>query len=219
MPGMSSTPDFTPAAGRFVPTSAYDWLLAVLTREKLWRAALLKLLAPKPGEHILDVGSGTGSFGILVKQAEPDAAVAGIDPDPQARSIAHSKAVVARVDIIWHEGFAHDAVGLGQFDKVVSSLVFHQVPMDGKIAGLSAMYAATKTGGAMIVADYARQSRWLMRQGFKIVQFADGRTNTQPNADGFLEAELSRLWGRAVTADWSLDTPTGTISIFLHQKT
>ena len=215
---MTNSPDFTPAAGRFVPTSAYDRLLAILTREKLWRAALLKFLAPKPGENILDVGSGTGSFGILVKQTEPDAVVAGIDPDPQARAIANAKAVAAGANITWHEGFAHDAVSLGQFDKVVSSLVFHQVPMDGKIAGLAAMYDATKSGGMMIVADYARQSRWLMRQGFKIVQSADGRTNTQPNADGFLEAELSRLWGQPVMADWSLDTPTGTISIFLHRK-
>ena len=70
----------------------------------------------------------------------------------------------------------------------------------------------------MIVADYARQSRWPMRQGFKIVQFADGRTNTQPNADGFLETELPRLWGETVVADWALDTPTGTISIFSHRK-
>lgn len=215
---MTKALDFTPAAGRFIPTSTYDRLLAILTREQLWRGALLELLAPEAGEHILDVGSGTGSFAILVKQTQPHAHVAGIDPDPEARVLAAAKAVAARVDVTWHEGFAHDAAGLGRFDKVVSSLVFHQVPMDGKIAGLAAMYAATKAGGTMIVADYARQSRWLMRQGFKIVQSADGRTNTQPNADGFLEAELSRLWGKTVAADWTLDTPTGTISIFSHRK-
>ena len=54
--------DFTPAAGRFLPTSTYDRLLALLTREATWRAELLEALAPKPGERILDVGSGTGSF-------------------------------------------------------------------------------------------------------------------------------------------------------------
>jgi hypothetical protein len=36
----------------------------------------------------------------------------------------------------------------------------------------------------------------------------------RPNADGFLEAELARIGGVSVTAEWSLDTPTGTISIF-----
>lgn len=215
---MASPSDFTPAAGRFVPTSAYDRLLAILTREKLWRAELLKVLAPQAGERVLDVGSGTGSFAILVKQAQPNVMVEGIDPDPEARAIATAKALAAKVDIVWSAGFAHDAANLGQFDKVVTSLVFHQVPMDGKVTGLAAMFAATRPGGTMIVTDYARQSRWLMRQGFKIVQSADGRTNTQPHADGFLETELSRLWGKPVTADWSLDTPTGTISIFSHRK-
>ena len=51
---------FTPAAGRFLPTSAYDRLLALLTREATWRANLLEALAPKPGERILDVGCGNG---------------------------------------------------------------------------------------------------------------------------------------------------------------
>lgn len=215
---MTENRNFTPAAGRFIPTSAYDRLLGLLTREKKWRTALLELLDPRAGERILDVGSGTGSFAILVKQAQPGAVVEGIDPDPEVRAIAAAKASASGADILWHAGFARDASSLGQFDKVVASLVFHQVSMDGKISGLAAMYAATKPGGTMIVADYARQASWLMRQGFKIVQSADGRINTQPHADGFLEAELLQLWGRSVAADWSLNTPTGTISMFSHHK-
>lgn len=205
---------FTPAAGRFLPTSAYDRLLALLTREATWRANLLEALAPKPGERILDVGCGTGSFAILIKQIEPDARNVGLDPDPEARRIAVTKAEIAGVEIEWHSGFARDAANFGQFDKVVSSLVFHQVPVEEKRAGLEAMFTATKPGGLVLIADYAEQRSWLMRQAFKIVQSADGRTNTQPNADGFLEQELERICGAPQTAVWSLDTPTGTISIF-----
>src|SRR3546814_19705251 len=79
-------PDFTPAAGRFLPVSTYDRLLALLTREDIWRAKLLEVLAPKGGERILDVGCGTGSLAIQIKQAEPGALVVGLDPDPEARS-------------------------------------------------------------------------------------------------------------------------------------
>lgn len=215
---MSDTKDFTPAAGRFLPTSAYDKLLALLTREARWRAALLARLAPQSGDRILDVGCGTGSFAVLIKQAAPDAEVVGLDPDDDARRIAKAKADAAGVDVEWQSGFARDAASFGQFNKVVSSLVFHQVPVTEKQAGLAAMFAAAKSGGKMIVADYARQETWLMRQAFKIVQSADGRANTQPNADGFLEAELTRIAGRPITADWSIDTPTGTISIFSQLK-
>lgn len=210
---MSET-EFTPAAGRFLPTDAYDRLLALLTREATWRTKLLEALAPKPGELILDVGSGTGSFAILIKQAEPDTRVVGLDPDPEARRIASAKAEADGVEIEWLAGFARDAANFGQFDKVVSSLVFHQVPIDEKRAGLEAMFKATKPGGLVLVADYAEQRSWLMRQAFKIVQSADGRTNTQPNADGFLELELARICGTPLIAAWALNTPTGAISMF-----
>lgn len=211
---MATSSDFTPAAGRFLPTSAYDRLLALLTREATWRAKLIELLAPKPGERILDVGSGTGSFAILTKQMEPGAQVVGIDPDPEARRIAAAKAKASGVEVEWRAGFARDAGDFGQFDKVVSSLVFHQVPVEEKRAGLEAMFKAARPGGAVLIADYAEQESWHMRQAFKIVQSADGRANTQPNADGFLERELSRICKKTVTPDWLLNTPTGTIAIF-----
>jgi len=206
--------EFTPAAGRFLPTSAYDRLLVLLTREATWRARLLAALGPKPGERILDVGSGTGSFAILIKQMEPQAIVVGLDPDPDARRIAAAKAEAAGVEIEWLAGFARDAANFGLFDKIVSSLVFHQVPLAEKSAGIEAMFKAARPGGRILIADYAMQRSWLMRQAFKIVQSADGRTNTQPNADGFLERELARICGTPLDASWGLDTPTGRISMF-----
>lgn len=205
---------FTPAAGRIMPTAWYDRLLAVLTREPRWREAMLQLVAPQPGERILDVGSGTGTFAILLKQASPESAIVGLDPDGTARAIAMQKAKDVGVHVDWVEGFARDASKFGTFDKVVSSLVFHQVPVIEKRAGLAAVFAAVRPGGIVCIADYARQSRWLMRQAFRIVQAADGKADTQPNADGFLELELSRLAGRKVAPKLVVDTPTGTISLF-----
>ena len=211
--------DFTPAAGRFIPTSLYDRLLALLTRESKWRAALLEAIAPQPGERILDVGCGTGTFAIQLKQAEPEAIIVGLDPDPTARKIAAAKARVAGVEIEWHHGFARDAANFGQFDKVVSSLVFHQVPVAEKSAGLDAMFRAAQPNGGVLIADYAMQRNLAMRLAFKIVQSADGWTNTQPNADGFLEQELARIRRGPLAAAWSIDTPTGTISIFSAANT
>lgn len=212
---MSAVPHYTPAAGRFLPTRAYDRLLAVLTREPIWRAELLHALAPQPGERILDVGCGTGSLAIMIKQVQPEATAVGLDPDPQARKIAKAKAERAGADVEWLSGYARDAAGFGPFDKVVSSLVFHQVPLEEKRLGLEAMFKAASPGGRVLIADYAEQRSWLMRQAFRIVQSADGRVNTQPNADGYLERELSRIRGKQTAPDWSLNTPTGAISIFV----
>ena len=218
--GRAVTPNthFTPAAGRFVPTALYDLGVALLTRESTWRAQLLARLAPAPGEAILDVGCGTGSLAILLKQAEPDARITGLDPDPKALNIARRKADAAGVTIEWQQGFARDASNFGTFDKVVSSLVFHQVPVAEKREGLAAMFAATKIGGLVCIGDYSRQNQPLMRQLFRIVQLIDGRTNTQPNADGFLENEIARILGRDVMPDYAINTPTGTISLFCEAR-
>lgn len=205
---------YTPAAGRFAPTWLYDAGLALLTREKVWRRALLAAIAPRDGDVILDVGCGTGSLAILLKRTAPGVRVVGLDPDPEALAIARTKAEAVGVEIEWRSGFARDAGAAGTFDKVVSSLVFHQVPVAEKRAGIAAMIAAARTGGRVVIADYARQDRWAMRQAFRIVQALDGREHTQPNADGFLEVELAETMGRPVAPASRIDTATGSISIF-----
>ena len=167
---------------------------------------------------MLDVGCGTGSLAILLKKRWPSVEIVGLDPDPAALSIAKSKADAADVDIEWRQGFASDAANAGAFDKVVSSLVFHQVPVPGKREGIEAMFAAAKTGGTVCIADYAQQSRRLMRLAFRFIQLIDGKADTQPNADGFLETELSKHSGKTVKPVFAIDTPTGTISIFRQEK-
>jgi len=212
--GKTSSRRFTPAAGRFVPTRVYDVGLSLLTREAVWRGELVDLLAVRPEESILDVGCGTGSLAILLKRTVPSAVIVGLDPDPVALAIARKKSERSGTQVQWRQGFARDAASHGTFDKVVSSLVFHQVTLPEKRSGLSAMFAAAQPDGWVYVADYASQSHWLMRQLFRIVQALDGRTNTQPNADGFIEEELSRIAGHAVRSDCLINTPTGTISLF-----
>lgn len=216
---MAQSREFTSAAGRFAPTAVYDLGVALLTRESIWRGELLRRLSPATGEAILDVGCGTGSLAILLKQAQPEARVVALDPDADALSIAKAKAAAAGVDIEWWQGFAHDAANFGIFDKVVSSLVFHQVPLAGKRSGIAAMFEAVKPDGLVCIADYAEQRQWHMRQAFRFIQMIDGRENTQHNADGFIETELSRILDKAVAPAYEINTPTGTISIFCETDT
>lgn len=215
---MTEPGGFTPAAGRFAPTSVYDRSVALLTKESMWRNELLRRLSPAPGDSILDVGCGTGSLAILLKKTQPEARIVGLDPDVEALAIARRKAAGAEVDIEWRQGFAEDSADFGPFDKVVSSLVFHQVPLAGKRSGIAAMFAAAKTGGLVCIADYAAQSEWHMRQLFRFIQLIDGRANTQLNADGFIEQELSGIQRKPVAPVFVINTPTGMISIFCERK-
>lgn len=211
---MSAEP-FTPALGRTGLTFLYDPAIRLLTREKRWRRLLLDQLQPRPGERILDVGCGTGTLALQIKARAPSADVIGIDPDEQVLKIAREKAEAAGVRIVFERGFARDAAEFGHdFDKVVASLVFHQVPLAEKEAGIAAMARAVRPGGEVHVADYARQPTFAARQLFRIVQALDGRENTQANADGALERILGEHAGGPVAPEAIVPTLTGTISLF-----
>lgn len=206
---------FTPALGRAELTGAYDFAIRLLTRESAWRSAFERQIQPSEGEVILDVGCGTGSLAIMLKRAAPGARVVGLDPDPNILDRASEKATAAGVEVEWRQGFARDAAKDGPlFDKVVSSLVFHQVPMSEKRAGIGAMLAAVRPGGEVHIADYARQSSWAMRQLFSIVQALDGYESTQPNAEGALEKILTQFSECAARPLKVIPTPTGAISLF-----
>jgi len=208
---------FTPALGRHEWTGDYDRTIRRWTREARWRSALVDLIALKPGERLLDVGCGTGSLAIMLKERTRDATIVGLDPDPAILKIAADKARVAKADIAWVEGFARDAAkaaGSAPFDVVSSSLMFHQVQMAEKKAALEAMRAALKPGGRLCIADYSKQRSWLMRVLFRLtVQSFDGVENTQPNADGVLPSLIEQAGFSNVREVAVVRTLTGSISI------
>lgn len=209
---------FTPALGHSALTPLYDAAIRLLTRERRWRGALIEQMAPRSGQAILDVGCGTGTFAIMLKQLAPGVRVLGLDPDPTVLAAASAKAAHAGVEIEWCRGFARDAANFGEFDQVVSTLVFHQVPPEEKHAGISAMFEAVLEGGTIHIADYCRQPDWLMRQLFRIIQAVDGKPNTQANADGAVETILTDFNGAQVLPQSIIRTPTGAISLFRVRK-
>ncbi|OYX16835.1 MAG: hypothetical protein B7Z07_01780 [Sphingomonadales bacterium 32-67-7] len=212
---------YVPALGFARLTPFYDAMLAVATRERTWRGALADRIAPGAGDTILDVGCGTGTLAILLKQRAPGARVIGIDPDPAALLIAARKATSAGVEVEWRRGFARDAasvLGPGGADKAVSSLVFHQVPVPEKRAGVAAMFSAIRPGGWVHIADYARQRGLARRSLFTAIGLLDGFENTRPNANGMLERLLSEAAGEDVAPGATVETITGAISLFACRR-
>lgn len=207
---------YTPPLGSG-DTADYDQAIRRWTREMLWRGAMLELLGSRAGETVLDVGCGTGSFAVMLKAASPDVAVIGVDPDIEALAIARAKAAEAGVSIDWRQGFARD-VEPAAADAVVSSLMFHQVPMTEKRAGLAAMHAALRPGGRLLVADYGKQSG-LMRLLFRqTIQRLDGVEDTQPNADGVLPQIMAEAGFSAVREARHVATVTCRITLFTAQR-
>ncbi|MGB3520383.1 MAG: class I SAM-dependent methyltransferase [Mycobacterium sp.] len=213
---------FTPALGRLAPARFFDYVVA-LTRERLWRGLTVMHLAPRPGDTILDVGCGTGSLALLAARVEPQANIVGLDPDPEILAVARQKDAESESAgrVRWLTGMGDDlvaSVGAESMDGVMSSLVLHQCPMDVKRAILASMFTVLRPGGRLVIADFGLQRTPLMRLAFRFVQFADGKTDTQPNADGVLPELISAAGFTEVREADVVATINGTISIYTARK-
>lgn len=216
-----TTRGFTPALGRG-PTRLYDVALRVFTRERRWREAVVDAVAEVDPPTVLDVGCGTGTLAVAIAARLPGALVTGLDPDPDALAIAERKAKDVRQLVEWRSGFASDAARderAGKLDVVTCTLVLHQVPLEDKATGLSAMLAALRPGGRLVLADYSEQRSRLMRALFRAtVQRIDGRRDTQPNADGVLPGLIAAAGFADVVESMVIPTPSGSISVFTATK-
>lgn len=213
---MTEQGQYVPALGRPELTGLYDHVLALVARERRWRALLLEALKPRDGELIVDIGCGTGSQAIVIKTHCPGARVVGVDPDPAVLEIARAKARRAGVEIEWFQalgGQAADLVGAGTADAAISSLVLHQCDVPVKREILEAMARLCRPGGRVLIADYGRQ-RGLMRLLFRMVQAVDGFERTEFNALGKLPDLMVGCGLSDVTERERIATPTGTVSLY-----
>ena len=155
---------YLPAASRDFLLPLYDPLMSVLG----FRHALDPLVAQaglEPGHVILDIGCGTGTLAIFVKQRFPSIEIIGADPDPKALARAKAKAARAGVAVRFDRAFG-DALGYGDatFDRVFSSMMLHHVPKAEKIALLAEVRRVLKPGGRLELLDFTGGARSFLAQ-------------------------------------------------------
>ncbi|HKB58640.1 MAG TPA: methyltransferase domain-containing protein [Gallionellaceae bacterium] len=113
---------------------------------------LVRFADVKPGQAVLDVGTGTGVVAITARSA--GATVSGLDLTPSLLAQARENAaVVGHRDIVWHEGDAealpfHD----GEFDVVLSQFGHMFAPRPEVAIG--EMLRVLKPGGLIAFATW-----------------------------------------------------------------
>lgn len=213
---------YVPALGDHRLSPFYDATIALMTCERTWRRAFVKQIAPEPRDVILDLGCGTGSLAVQLKKACPGASIYGVDPDPDILTRAEEKARDAGVLVHLSQGYAQDTAAIANRirpNKLVTSLVLHQIPLAGKRMAILSAFAGLRAGGEFHVADYGLQASPLMRFAFRQVQTLDGYDTTQPNADGVLPELMQEAGFAEVKETAVIPTPTGSISLYVARKT
>ena len=159
---LKNSQSYIPALRFNVLTSLYDPLIRWFMPEEQFKRRLLQEARIKPGFQALDLGCGTGTLALMLKQETPEARVYCIDSDPHVLSIARAKAAESGMEILFQEGMAFNLpYPENTFDRVLTSLVLHHLTTENKKKTLSEIFRVLRPGGELHVADFARpQGLW-----------------------------------------------------------
>jgi ubiquinone/menaquinone biosynthesis C-methylase UbiE len=136
----------------------YDLLLAVVLagRGPRLRSHLADILELRPGQHVLDMGCGTGTLALsLVKRVRPGGRVTGVDAAPEMLAVARAKAARRCLPASFQYAVGQalpfpDAA----FDAAVSSLVLHHLPEAVRSAAVAELVRVVRPGGRLVLADF-----------------------------------------------------------------
>ncbi|MBD2774139.1 class I SAM-dependent methyltransferase [Iningainema tapete] len=168
--------------------------------ETLVRQALIDAVKVQ-SRRILDLGCGTGSTTLMLKQAFPTAQVIGLDLSPYMLVRAEHKAQSANLDIHWRHGNA-EKTGFPDtyFDLVTASLLFHETPVAVSEAILRESFRLLVPGGQVLILDgnqkTLRQLDWLNNvfEEPYIREYSAGSLDAWMGAAGFAAVQTQDVW-------------------------
>ncbi|UJR19043.1 hypothetical protein I4U23_022174 [Adineta vaga] len=188
---MSDKKKFIPALGYDWLTKFYDLTIKLTMPETKFRTKL------NNGERILEFGFGIGQNLILAYQRNKKSKFIGIDIDPKVKAIAEYKIRKHDFDITpdLYDGKTLSYT-TNSFDKVFSSLVFHQLDKETKLFYWG--QAKSKT----------------MRFAFYFIQILDGFKTTNDNINGLLPKYMEQVGFKNVNEIDFINTKIGTYSYY-----
>jgi ubiquinone/menaquinone biosynthesis C-methylase UbiE len=193
--------------------ATYDSYMRRITlgREQALREMTLNLAQVKPGDHVLEVGCGTGTLTLAAKrQTGPSGKVFGIDVIPGMIELSQRKAAQAGEDITFKSGSIDDIpFSANQFDVVMCSfMIFHMSEMIRR-KGIAEIHRVLKPQGRLLVLDLALPTQPLQRTIARVLFGGMLQHDLQElillmDASGFSDVEIApakfRILGLSILA-------------------
>ena len=210
----------------YIPALRYEWLTGFydavmdrMMRETTFKQALVRQARVANNHQVLDLGCGTATLTLMIKQTHPEAQVTGLDGDPKALEIARGKVARSGLTIPLDEGMAFDLpYPDNSFDRVFSGLLFHHLTREDKVRTLKEVFRVLRPGGELHVADWGKSSNALMRSAFFLVQLLDGFKTTSDNVNGLLPNFFSKAGLQDVQQTTRYATMFGTMALYKAKK-
>ncbi|MEO8601013.1 MAG: class I SAM-dependent methyltransferase [bacterium] len=148
---------FAPALALEGLLPLYDPILRAVIPEEAIKRQLVTLSRIATGHRVLDLGCGTATLTLYIKEMHRDADVVGLDPDAKALERAAQKAAAADLAIGFDVGSATALPYVdGSLDRVLSAFVFHHLSRDEKRATFREVLRVLKPGGTFGLLDFGR---------------------------------------------------------------
>lgn len=197
-------------------TPLYDPILRWVIREAQFKQQLIRQAKVRAGQKVLDLGCGTGTLTILIKQAYPEAEVTGLDGDPQVLAIGRAKAARTGTVINWDQGFSYQLpYSDNSYDDVLSSLLFHHLTRENKQRTLAEVYRVLRPGGQFQLADLSRpRTLWARIVSPLMARLEDASDNHK----GLLPVMMQKAGFVLARDEAHFSTLFGTLSIYRGQK-
>ena len=140
---------------------------------------------------ILDLGCGTGTLAVQLKQLYPAAQVVGLDPDPKALRRAKAKSQRAGVTVALDQGFADELpYETGSFDRVFSSFMFHHLEQREREKALKEILRVLGAGGSFHLVDFTHDEHG--SHGFW-ERLVGSHANMKDNSDERIIEQMRRV--------------------------
>ncbi len=184
------------AAVTYDPITQY----ALPPNETWVRQSLIDGVMGQP-RRILDLGCGTGSMTLMLKQAFPDAEVIGVDLSPYMLVVAEEKAKKAGLAIAFSQANAEQIhFPAASVDLISISLLFHETPPAISRLILRECFRLLTPGGQVLVLDghqkILRQQGWLTNifEEPYIQDYALESVDAWMGAAGFAAVQTQDVW-------------------------